>query len=154
HYTQLICDLHRDVRGEERRSLRDWLDLFNHRLASLFYRAWEKYRCELAFERGTPFHREPDTFTLALFSLIGLGQSTLRNRFSIKVQDDQAVVDEYNEPKVLARIEDLALLRYSGILAHRPRNQLGLQAILEDYFELKTEILQFQGQWLHISRAG
>ena len=41
-----------DAKGPERNALRDWLDLFNHRIVSLFYRAWEKYRFYLPYERG------------------------------------------------------------------------------------------------------
>ena len=39
HYTELLLQRIR----EKDFSLRDFLDLFNHRLTSLFYRAWEKY---------------------------------------------------------------------------------------------------------------
>src|SRR5262245_42205571 len=52
HYTDMVLRLERERRGEERRALRDWFDLFNHRFISLFYRAWEKYRFWLAHERG------------------------------------------------------------------------------------------------------
>jgi type VI secretion system protein ImpH len=152
HYTQLLLDLQRDVRGEERQALRAWLDLFNHRLISLFYRAWEKYRFELPFERGEAFRREPDAFTRALLSLIGLGQPSLRDRFAVR-QRPETDAEEAETP-LLARIEDLALLHYGGILAHRPRNQVGLQAMLQDYFEVPIRVLQFQGQWLPIDRAG
>src|SRR5262245_21088531 len=38
HYTELLMRLAREARGEERYALRDWLDLFNHRFLSLFYR--------------------------------------------------------------------------------------------------------------------
>ncbi len=154
HYTQLILDLERDVRGEERRSLRDWLDLFNHRLMSLFYRSWEKYRFEVPFERGEAYRRDPDTFTQAIFSLVGLGQPGLRRRFLVAVPAKEASDDGHLHEEVLARIDDLSLLHYGGLLAHRPRNQVGLRAILEDYFEASIAVLQFQGQWLPISPEG
>jgi type VI secretion system protein ImpH len=54
---------------------------------------------------------------------------------------------------VLARIEDLSLLYYSGHLAHHPRNAWGLEAILGDYFRLPVQVDQFQGQWLLLEPA-
>src|SRR5947209_644748 len=33
-------------------ALRDFLDLFNHRIISLFYQAWEKYHFTVPYERG------------------------------------------------------------------------------------------------------
>src|SRR5436190_1377981 len=51
HYTQLLMRIAREGRGGERTALRDWLDLFNHRLVALFFRAWEKYRFPVPFLR-------------------------------------------------------------------------------------------------------
>src|SRR5579872_5836244 len=47
-YTELIAErlAARDT------TLRDFLDIFNHRMISLLYRAWEKYRFPVAYERG------------------------------------------------------------------------------------------------------
>jgi type VI secretion system protein ImpH len=154
HYTQLLLDLERDVRGEERWALRAWLDLFNHRLTSLFYRAWEKYRVELPYERGAAFRKEPDSFTQALFSLIGVGHPTQRNRLAIYHIRDQQRDEEPEQAACLAKIDDFALLYYGGLLAHHPRNQISLQRILQDYFGLQVSVLQFHGQWLAISREG
>ncbi len=156
HYTQLILDLERDVRGPERRALRDWLDIFNHRLASLFYRAWEKYRVAIPFERGAAFAREPDTFTAMLLSFAGLGLPSLRHRFSITTQpvsQNDGVEAITEQP--LAQIEDVALLHYTSILAaRRPRNAWGLQALLRDYFGIQVQVQQFRGQWLAIPADG
>ena len=63
HYTELLYKIERDVRTPEKHALRDWFDLFNHRLVSLFYRAWEKYRFYVPFERGEYDGPEPDPFT-------------------------------------------------------------------------------------------
>ena len=152
HYTQLLMDLGRDVRGPERRSLRDWFDLFNHRLTSLFYRSWEKYRFAFPFERGEPDHRDPDAFTRSLLSLVGLGTPKLRDRLQIVTRQQ----DESDwEPRVtaLARIDDLALFYYGGILSQRPRNATNLQILLSDYFNLPVAVEQFRGQWLAIDEG-
>jgi len=148
HYTQLLLDLGRDVRGPERRSLGDWLAIFDHRLTSLFYRAWEKYRFYLPYERGEAARDEPDTFTQALFSFAGLGERRLRGKLRVALPS----ADPYEPERVLARIDDLALLYYGGLLAQRPRNAFNLRALLSDYFELPVAIEQFRGQWLLLER--
>jgi type VI secretion system protein ImpH len=150
HYTELLHRLRRDTRGPERYALRDWLDLFNHRLVSLFYRAWEKYRFFIPYERRGSASEEPDPFTHCLFSLIGLESKPLRKRLHVITKE--TVDDEVRERR-LARVEDLALLRFGGLLGHRPRNAVSLEAMLTDYFQLKAKIRQFQGQWLHLGTA-
>ena len=54
------------------------------------------------------------------------------------------------QERVLARIEDLVLLHFSGTLGHRPRCAVALEAMLQDYFQVPTRIDQFQGQWLQL----
>jgi type VI secretion system protein ImpH len=146
HYTELLLKLARDAKGPEKNSLRDWFDLFNHRAISLFYRAWEKYRFYIAYERGEYKRGDQlDPFTRCLFSFIGLGEVPLRNRLRIVTGKPD---DEQTPQRTLAQINDLALLHYSGFLSHRPRCALNLEAMLEDYFQLPIRIQQFQGQWL------
>ena len=64
HYTETMLERIR----EKDFSLRDFLDLFNHRLISLFYRAWEKYCLPVTYERSRLDHPagEPDPMMLAL----------------------------------------------------------------------------------------
>ena len=166
HYTQMMLDLVRDVRGPERRSLRDWLDLFNHRLTSLFYRAWEKYRFAVPYERGDAFAREPDTFTLAIRSLMGFGSAGQQNRLQIRAPAFAESAAEWHwadapakgrakaDPSVIAQIDDLALLRYAGFFAQRPRNSQNLEALLGDYFQLPVVVQPFRGQWLALPESG
>ncbi|MFO0888032.1 MAG: type VI secretion system baseplate subunit TssG [Isosphaeraceae bacterium] len=47
HYTEILLQQLR----EKDSPLCDFLDLFNHRLVSLFYRAWEKYSLPVTYER-------------------------------------------------------------------------------------------------------
>jgi type VI secretion system protein ImpH len=109
-------------------TLRDFLDLFHHRLVSLFYRAWEKYRLPFRHER----HRlEPaqadDLPTWAVYCLVGLGSEGLRGRLDVA---------------------DEAFLYYAGHFAHEPRSALALEALLNDYFEMPITVQQLHGQWL------
>jgi type VI secretion system protein ImpH len=105
-------------------SPRDFLDLFNHRIISLFYRAWRKYRFDVACEQG-----ERDLFSRHLLSLLGLGTDGLRDR--------QAVSDD-------------TLVYYAGLLAQRPRSAQALQQILGDYFDVPVAIEQFAGGWYRL----
>jgi len=147
HYTELLLRIDREVKHDEKHSLRDWLALFDHRLISLFYRAWEKYRFWIPYERGEYRLPEPDPFTRSLLSFIGLGMKPLRDRLGVSIIE---TIDDQEREKPLARIDDLALLHYSGFLAQRTRNAISLEAMLQDYFQMPVRVRQFQGQWLLI----
>ena len=151
HYTDLLMRLEREAKGPARYALRDWLDLFNHRLISLFYRAWEKYRFYIPFANGEHERTESfvapgqDPFTRALFSCVGLATPALRNRLRVGVEDSAG-----QQERALVQIDDFGLLRYGGLLAQRPRNALGLQELIADFFHLPVRVVQFQGQWLRL----
>jgi type VI secretion system protein ImpH len=125
HYTALLLSR---IRARDY-SLRDCLDLFNHRLISLFHRAWEKYRLPFGFERfrleGGPDSTDP--VTTCIYSLVGFGTDGLRGRLSIP---------------------DPAFLYYAGLFAHEPRSALGLEGLLTDYFGLAMRVEQAFPQWL------
>ena len=122
YYTELV--MHR-VRSKDY-ALRDFLDIFNHRLISLFFQAWQKYRFTVAYERG-----ERDRFSHHLLDLIGLGTEGL--------QDRQSVSDD-------------SLIFYAGLLAQWPRSASALRQVLADYFEVPVEIEQFAGGWFKLDR--
>ena len=71
HYTEFIQ--RRQQEGDT--SARDFLDLFHHRIISLFYRAWQKYHFQTTHGRG-----DHDRLRLYLQNLIGLGHDELLNR--------------------------------------------------------------------------
>ena len=116
-YTELIIErmYARDA------TLRDFLDIFNHRLISLMYRAWEKCRFPVAYERGAE-----DRFTGYLLDLIGLGTPGLRNR--------QAIPDQ-------------SLISFEGLLAQYPRSATAFRLMLANYFEVPVEVRPFSGTW-------
>jgi type VI secretion system protein ImpH len=150
HYTELLLHLERYVKGPERTALRAWLDLFNHRLISLFFRAWEKYRFFIPYERREYALDEPDAFTRCLFSLVGLGMKPLRRRLCVSVREE---ADGLRRERFLAGVDDLGLLYYAGFLSHRPRCAVALEAFLNDFFQLPIKVRQFQGQWLKLDAA-
>src|SRR5271166_3700414 len=105
YYTSLLAERARS--GD--RSAVDFFDIFNHRIISLFYLAWEKYRFSVAYER-----EGLDPFSHHLMDLIGMGTPGLQNR--LPVPDD-------------------SLLYYSGLLSQKPRSAEALRNLLSDYFE-------------------
>ncbi len=121
-YTELIMER---VRQKDR-ALWEFLDGFHHRLVSLFYRAWEKYRFAIGYERD-----RQDPFTGYLFQLIGLGSPSLRLRQSVA---------------------DSTLLYYSGWITQHPRSASCLENILRSHFGVPVAVEQFVGQWLSIDR--
>jgi type VI secretion system protein ImpH len=147
HYTELVHRIQREARGSERHALRDWFDLFNHRLLSLFYRAWDKHRPWQAYARGETTRREPDTLTTAIFSFAGLGMPELRDRLRVTSIDGDLFS---RRETTLAEIHNLSLARYSGLLAQRPRTAANLQQLIGDYFSLPAKVEQFRGQWLDL----
>lgn len=119
HYTELAMS--RARYGDQ--AFASFMDIFTHRLVSLFYRAWEKYRFPVQYERGN------DDFTQYLFDFVGLGTTGLRGRMDL---------------------DDETLLPYSGLIAQKPHSSSALGQILSDYFGVTVEIKQFQGQWLDL----
>ena len=109
-------------------ALADFLDIFNHRIISLFYRAWEKYHFAVRYEHG-----EKDRLSEHLGDLIGLGSAGLQKRL---------------EPDLI----DESLIYYTGLLAQRPHSAVALEQILKDYFEVPVAIEQFAGTWYRLEK--
>ena len=95
---------------------REFLDIVNHRLYTLFFACAAKYRLFFPVaERG-----EEKEVVERLFCLAGLG-----------------------EPKVRHRLPDpQSLLRYTGLLSQNPRSALGLRTLLKDALGVPVEVVQ------------
>lgn len=115
-----------DAARSKNEAPRAFFDLFQHRMLSLFYRAWEKGRPEVAFERGGT-----DQLEEGLRSVVGLDSPALRARLSVP---------------------DTAMLFYSGLLGPTQRSALALEQMLVDYFAVPTEVVQFSGGWFALDR--
>ncbi len=120
YYTVLVMER---LRVKDR-ILAEFLDIFNHRMVSLFYRAWEKYHYGVAYERGGL-----DPFSRNLLDLAGLGTRGLQNRLQVR---------------------DETIVFYAGLLAQKPRSAMGLEQMLADYFDVQVKVQQFVGAWYKI----
>ena len=105
-------------------TLARFLDLFNHRMIALFYRAWAHNQQAVGYDRGGG-----DRFSGYVASLIGIGVESLSGRDAVG---------------------DVAKLHYSGRLLSQTKHAEGLRAVLADYFRAPVEIEQFVGQWVAI----
>jgi type VI secretion system protein ImpH len=99
-----------------------FLDVFHHRMLSLFYRAWANNEPTVSFDRP-----ESDRFSDYVGTLAGLGMSALQQR------------DE---------ISDWTKQYCCGHLARQTKCPEGLQAILTEYFDLPARLNEFVGEWL------
>ena len=119
HYTETILQRMK-IKDH---SMKDFFDLFNHRLISLFYRAWEKYNIHVQYEGSLIDKNNADHFSRCLGSLTG----ALQNDF------------------------DSQKLYYGGLFARHVRSASALKGILTDFLGSNVDIKQFQGQWLYLN---
>ncbi len=155
-YTELVLAR---VRQKDT-TFRDFLDLFNHRLTSLFYRAWEKYRFWIGYERAEQTEQQPDwqsplrvrdfalnerpridLFSEVLLNLSGLGSPSLR----YQVRNREQLVPR-------RRFDDETLRFYAGHFSQQRRSAIGLESMLRDFFGVQVQVQQFFGQWLRLDR--
>ena len=101
-----------------------FLNIFHHRLISLFYRAWAANQKVVDLDRP----RE-QRYALYIGALFGIGMDALRERDAVP---------------------DVAKLFFAGRLACQTRNAEGLEAILREYFQIPSEVQPFTGRWLHL----
>jgi type VI secretion system protein ImpH len=129
HYTRLVIDRMHD----NDHAMREFFDLFNHRVISLFHRAWAKYRLFIEYERTLRVTGQSklDPITQAFYCLIGLGTPHLRGRLEV---------------------EDETLLYFAGHKAMTRPIALSLQLVLCEHFQTAIELQQFHGQWLAINQ--
>jgi type VI secretion system protein ImpH len=132
---------------------KDWtfsrfLDVFNHRLISLFYRAWAVNQMPASFDRSMAaagidpaalkhdqrqeaLIEDEDKYATYIGALFGLGMEALRLR----------------DP-----VPDLSKLYFAGRLASAAPGPEGLRAILSDFFGVPVEIDEFSGHWLDLPK--
>jgi type VI secretion system protein ImpH len=138
--------------------LRDFLDLFNHRLITLFNEAGQKYRFWFAYERSVQIGRlrkkqgtqkfrgfeleerpNVDRVSQNLLDLGGFGTSLVRYKDIVRsaLANRTSHVDE-------------TLRFYSGLFSNTHRSALGLEQMLSCFFGTVVQVQQFVGQWLQL----
>lgn len=105
-------------------TVRDFLDLFHHRIYSLLFRIWTKYRYPVQYRLAGD-----DAFSRRFLALIGLGSADWQT----------------------AGLPAMRLLRYAGLLVQRPRSAAGLEAFLFDWFGgIPIRVESCSGRWIDL----
>ena len=110
---------------DDDRALSAFSDIFHHRFALMFYRAWACAQPANSLDRP-----EDDKFADYVGALIGYRGSAYRDRDTIA---------------------DHAKRYFSGHLARQTRNAEGLKAILEEDFNCSFRIQEWIPQWLQLN---
>ncbi len=134
HDTQRLIDARREMHGEAA-----FLDLFNHRILSLFYRAWAKHFLPVNYEQS--FHRFPnrdaatpklDVVSNSLLALAGAGLPALQNRLEFA---------------------DTTFAFFAGHFSRQPKAASSLAQMIHAVFQVPVMISHFVGQWLQLNES-
>lgn len=125
HLTEYARDRERNHQDP---TLVRFLDIFNHRMISLFYRAWAVGHQAVSYDRP-----DEDRFGFYVSSLAGYGERSLSGR---------------------DRVPDVAKRHHAPRLVIQTRNPEGLEAIISSYFGLPCVLEEFVGRWMPIPSEG
>ncbi len=120
-YTELAMERNRN----KDYALTTFFNLFHHRLISLFYLAWKKYRFPANYLPGAQ-----DRLSKQLLSLLGLGTSRITERLGLS-----------QEP----------LLLFSGLLSKSVLSAADIETIVEYHIGIATNVEQFIERLIPIS---
>lgn len=101
-----------------------FVDIFHHRILSLFYRAWARVQPVVQYDRP-----KDDRFLMYVGSLCGLGMESLQDR------------DE---------MPHHGKLHYAGLLGCKSKSADGLSLLLSGFFQVPADVEQFVGRWLEL----
>ena len=119
HLTEYIRDRLRNAKDP---TLARFLDIFNHRMIALFYRAWAGSEPTVNLDR-----QDKDRFSTFVGSLCGLGMPSLQKRDAMP---------------------DWAKLHNAGWLSCPTRHADGLVAMLAGFFKVPVRLEEFIGRWI------
>ena len=103
-----------------------FFDIFHHRLLSLYYLVWKKFRFQVSFRPDAK-----DRFSIYLRCLIGLGTEQLSGKLGLPEESP---------------------MYYGGIMARRLPTASALAATVRYYFGVPADVEQFVGRFLPLAR--
>lgn len=121
-YTEMIIQRMRN--GDH--SLKDFLDIFNHRLMSILHRIRKQYVISLNSQGS-----EKTAIGHGLKAFLGLGLRPLQDRL---------------------HTPDQSLLNYASFYWTHPRSALGLVQILKNYFDIPVSLQKCVGRWRYLAK--
>lgn len=121
HLTEYARDRSRHHHDD---SFASFVDMFHHRVVSLFYAAWAQSQPVVQFDRPGD-----DRFAMYVGSLMGLGLPSLR--------DADAMTH-------------ISKLGFAGHLSSLPRHVSGLISMIKGYFNVSTEVREYVAHWMKI----
>lgn len=108
--------------------LADFLDIFNHRLLSFYYRGWSKQRLFMSYEKQQYRPNADNQPATIIKSLHGN---------ALFLNDNQRRTNNFS-------------VFYAGLLSQQPRSSSGLQRLLSAYLSMPVRIHQCDEEWLAI----
>jgi type VI secretion system protein ImpH len=118
--------------GQPNLLMRDFLDIFNSRAITLFFRAWLTNRHDVSLEmhrRGV--YESEDAFSMALLSLCGLGLPSTRNQRSFS---------------------DDVFASSVGLLSRPVRSASAIRRCVAAQFGVDVEVFEFIEERIHVPR--
>ncbi|MDX2114716.1 MAG: type VI secretion system baseplate subunit TssG [Planctomycetota bacterium] len=143
HLTRFIRS--REVSGNDPAAAR-FIDLFHHRMACLFYRAWQV--CNIAASQDRP---SSSRFSDHIGALCGYGTTALRHRV-----DDSGVRGRSRSAAATTprdAVDPDSKLHFAAHLASPTRHPEGLRAILSACLGTTVTVREFLGRWISVPDA-
>ena len=122
--TPYVEEVRRQERALKNPAMREFFDLFNHRLVALFYRAWERSRLPVLHDLGAD-----NAFESALFAVLGMLGPALDARLPL---------------------DQTSLLSRAGLLAMAPAPASAIESIVTSLFDVPARVEQFVPNWYAI----
>lgn len=121
HLTDYVLERKRNAHDS---TMVEFIDIFHHRLLSLFYRAWANKEPTVQYDRP-----ETDRFHSYVGSLLGIGVKETQNR---------------------DRMPDDNKMHFAAHFGAQTRHVSGLAAVLRAFFQVPLQVEEFVGEWLKI----